>query len=590
VKAAAPPQGWWAWRLLAPEAWTYAWGLPMLLVTDVGALWLSDATGRWVDALRAPPGPGALLAWMAAIALAVAVARGLWRLAVFGAARRIEADWRQRLATHWLGLPAEGLEAEGLGARLALLTGDVQALRAASGEGVMAAFDGAAMGLLSLAYLVHLGGWALAAVAVAPMALMLPLLLALTHRMGPAFTQAQEAYGRLSERVQEAVMGIRVIKGFGAEAAFLGRLEEANQGHRRAQLPVWRVETALEPIIRVAIGLSYACTLAWGGLAVAHGQLSLGQLVAAFATLSMMAWPLHACGWALGLWAKGRASWHRLQAQLAQAQGPLAPLDWGGAQPPSGPLGLQLEALSWWAPGSEAPSLGPLTLALAPGEWLGVFGPVGAGKSLLLELLARWRDPSSGRVLLGGVPLTEWPWAQLRARVAVVAQGPHLLARSLRENLALRPGPQDEAALWAALAQAQLHEELGAWPEGLDTFLGERGRFLSGGQRQRLEVARTLLARPDLALLDDPFSALDAGTEARLRASLRQALPACTVVLVAHRTAALAHCDRILVLEGGRAVAVATHQELLQQGGAYAEVHALERARSKAQGGRHAPS
>lgn len=587
MRAGTPGGGWWAWRLLAPEAWTYAWGLPMLLVTDLGALWLSDATGRWVDALRGPEGPGALLGWMAMVALAMALARGLWRLAVFGAARRIEAAWRQRLATHWLGLPAEALEAQGVGGRLALLTGDVQAIRAAAGEGVMAAFDGGAMGLLSLAYLVHLGGLGLAAVAVAPMALLLPVLLGLTHRLGPAFTRAQEAYAYLSERVQEAVVGIRVVKGFGAEAAFLARLEEANQGHRQAQVPVWRVETALEPTIRVAVGLSYATTLAWGGQAVAQGQLSLGQLVAAFATLSMMAWPLHACGWALGLWAKGKASWARLQAQLALPLGPVAPSAWAQAPWPPGPLSVRLEGLAWGPPGAPRPVLGPLSLELRPGEWLGVFGPVGAGKTLLLELVARWREPTQGRVVLGGQALEAWPWAELRERVAVVDQAPLILARSLRENLALRPGAPEEARLWAALEAAQLAEELRTWPDGLDTFLGERGRFLSGGQRQRLEVARAVLAAPQLALLDDPFSALDAGTEARLRASLRQALIGCTVVLVAHRTAALAPCDRILVLEEGQAVALATHQELLRQGGTYAEVHALERARAKAQAGDH---
>lgn len=553
----------------------------MLLATDVGALAISHGTGMYVDGLSRPGGTPGLLWGLVVVALLVAVARGLWRLAVFGAARRIESAWRERLASHWLALPAKGLEASPVGARIAMLTGDVQAIRAASGEGVMAAYDGGTLGLLALAYLAYAGGPWLAGAALLPLAIVLPILLGLSRLMGPAYEGSQRAYGKLSEKVQEAITGIRVVKGFGAEGAFRARLAEANLLHRQAQVPVWRLEAVGEPLVRLAMGLSLALALWVGGGQVARGELSVGQLVAFTATLSMLAWPLHAAGWALGLWAKGKAAMGRLEAHLAEEEGPVEAL--GAVSPAAqGPgLALRVEGLTWRALAEGPALLGPLDLDLKPGEWLGVFGPVGAGKSLLLELLCRWREASEGQVLLDGQDIQAWPLAELRRAVALVAQAPHVLGRGLDENLALRPGPVGEEAMWAALAAAQLGDEAVAWPEGLKTFLGERGRLLSGGQRQRLEVARAILAQPRLVLLDDPFSALDASTEARLREALRASLGGATVVLVAHRTAALAACDRILVLEGGRPVALAPHEALLAQGGAYAEVYALERARAQ---------
>ncbi len=288
--------------------------------------------------------------------------------------------------------------------------------------------------------------------------------------------------------------------------------------------------------------------------------------------LGLLTWPMMAVGWTVTIVLRGCVSMSRLQALLTEVPAIHDPAE-PAALDPAAPVLLEAANLGFTYPGAEAPALAGISFSLPPGGHLGIIGPVGAGKSTLLGLLQRTHDPATGEIRLGGVPLHALPLATLRGLVAPVTQEAFLFSMSLAENILLgRAGDAAAAARTAALG-GELHE----LPDGLATVVGEKGITLSGGQKQRAALSRALVNPPPILLLDDTLSAVDAATESRLVASLRSSLEGRSVVIVAHRISAVAHCDEIIVLDEGRIVERGTHASLMENNGPYARIARLQR-------------
>ena len=379
-----------------------------------------------------------------------------------------------------------------------------------------------------------------------------------------AARRAQDQVGELATIVEESTLGIRVLKSFGhgprATRNFLAQAREL----RRIELTKVRLLAALWTLIIVLPELTLAAMLAVGGYAVAAGSLTLGTVVGAIAILSYLRWPLDSLGWLLAETGNATAAATRywevrdVVAVVTDPPRPRAP-----ARPVRG--ALRLEGVHYRYPDAVTEVLRGVDLEVRPGETVALVGATGSGKTTLTALVPRLADVTAGRILIDGVDVRDLALADLRTIVATAFEEPVLFSASVRENVALGAPEVTDDDVRQALRIAHAEEFVDALPWGLDTRIGEQGLTLSGGQRQRLALARAVLGRPPVLVLDDPLSALDVHTETEVEAALRRVLRSVTALVVAHRPSTVQLADRVALLDGGRIAAVGTHSGLLAE-------------------------
>ena len=379
-----------------------------------------------------------------------------------------------------------------------------------------------------------------------------------------AARHAQDQVGDLATVVEESTLGIRVLKSLGhgprATRNFLTQAREL----RRIELTKVRLLAALWALIIALPELTLAAMLAVGGYAVAAGSLTLGTVVGAITILSYLRWPLDSLGWLLAETGNATAAATRywevrdVVAVVTDPPQPRAP-----AHPVCG--ALRLERVHYRYPDAGTEVLRGVNLEVRPGETVALVGATGSGKTTLTTLVPRLADVTTGRVLIDGVDVRDLALADLRTIVATAFEEPVLFSASVRENVALGAPEATDDDVRQALRIAHAEAFVDALPWGLDTRIGEQGLTLSGGQRQRLALARAVLGRPPVLVLDDPLSALDVHTEAEVEAALRRVLRSVTALVVAHRPSTVQLADRVALLADGRIAAVGTHSELLSE-------------------------
>jgi len=387
------------------------------------------------------------------------------------------------------------------------------------------------------------------------------------HRVSPISRQVQARKGDVTEAADEAVVGIEMVQAFGREDDVRERFGDKAEGVRSAALRQAGVEAQHVPGLYYLPALSIAAVVFFGGRAVIHGQITIGEFVLFQTLLLQLVWPLESIGWILDLAQRALASAGRSFGWLEGIE-PL-PEPANPRRLPAGPLGVRFERVSF-AYGGEVDVLHELDLAVEPGEIVAVCGPTGSGKTSLLNLLPRFYDPTGGRVLVGGVDTRDVPIAELRADVALVTQRPVLFSVPLRENLTAGREDADWDEVLAACEAAGVDAFAPSLPDGYDTLIGERGVNLSGGQRQRVALARALVAGARVVVLDDPLSAVDTLTERRLVRRLRPALAGRTVLVATQRLSTVEIADRAVVLLDGRIVESGAPADLLRAGGEFA--------------------
>src|SRR3954469_11369363 len=513
--------------------------------------------------------------------LALALGFGIAEAALFFLRRwamgisslQVERDLRDTLYQRLQRLPVAFHEGWSSGQLLSRATSDVATIRRFVGFGavflVVNLITCAAVGVLLVITYWPLG--------VAVLITTIPLTffgLRWEKRYNTQSRQVQDERGELATDVEEAVQGIRVVKSLGRSELVFGRYDRKAVRLRELQLDKVRTLALIWCLFELHPQITLAVILVGGSLAVGSGALTVGGLVGFVALFTVLLWPILSLGFLLAQAQETASACDRI-GELLDA--PLTVTDRPGVapQPVGTPARLRFEQVGFRFPGAGAPVLAGVDLDVAPGETVALVGATGSGKTTMTALVGRLFDVTSGRVTLDGHDVRDLPLVQLRTVVATAFEDATLFSMSVRENVALgRPGATDaEVAEALRVAQAEFVHEL---PWGLDTRIGEQGMSLSGGQRQRLALARAVLGRPSVLVLDDPLSALDVHTEALVERALRDVLADTTALVVAHRASTVLLADRVALLEHGRITAVGRHTDLLAEVPAYRELLSSE--------------
>jgi ATP-binding cassette subfamily B multidrug efflux pump len=572
---------------LRPELGGIALGVVCLASTNALALSIPWLIKGAIDALRAPTGDhgGALHAFVvrSAILIAVcAVAQALlrtWsRILIFNAGRNIEYRLRGEVFRHLLRQDAGFFRQHPTGDVMSRLTNDLGAVRMLFGPGLLNLFNTALVYLTTLWVLVHLSPrltlWALC-----PYPALLAGARLFSRKMYLASRAIAEQLGAMSSSIQEDLTGIAVIKHYTLEPQRQAKLRALNDEYLARSLSLVRARGTLTPLFAVLGGAGTLIVLWAGGREVIAGRLTVGGLVAFNAYLVLLSWPTIALGWIIGIWQRGLAAWVRVRELLAteprigeggRAAGPTADL----ASETLGAPSIEVRDLCVVVDGRRL--LDRVSFSLPAGATMAVVGPTGAGKTTLVDALVRMQEVAPGAVWIGGRDITQIPLAVLRGQVGYAPQDAFLFSATVAENIGfgVRDGASDQTLRVRRAAEAAgLAPDIAVLPDGYDTLVGERGITLSGGQRQRVALARALAADPQILILDDSLSSVDAQTEREILTRLQPILAGRTAILISHRVAAVKDADQILVLDGGRVAEHGTHAALLAAGGVYASLY-----------------
>lgn len=390
----------------------------------------------------------------------------------------------------------------------------------------------------------------------------------------PRYKQVQSGLDKVLGVTRENLTGARVIRAFGREEAEIRRFEEENQALTRLQVFVGRVSALMNPVTYVLINLATAALVWVGAVRVEGGAITQGQVVALINYMAQILVELIKLANLIINITKALACANRVESVLETQPSLTSPERAGTPSEPAGAVEFQDVSLTYKTAGDA--SLSHLSFSVKPGQTIGIIGGTGSGKTSLVNLIPRFYDVTEGRVMVGGLDVRLWPLEELRSRVGVVPQKAALFTGTIRENLLWGKESAGEKELWQALETAQAKEFVEKKGKKLDEPVAQGGRNFSGGQRQRLTIARALVRRPDILILDDSASALDFATDLKLRTAIKRmgdSNGGMTVFIVSQRTSSIRYADQIVVLDDGQAVGVGTHEELLESCPVYREIY-----------------
>ncbi|MDR0376246.1 MAG: ABC transporter ATP-binding protein/permease [Spirochaetaceae bacterium] len=583
----------------------YLGGFLCLLIIDAAQMSIPQLMRRAIDLISQGDFQwaqvGLLALAMTGIMALISLGRFLWRYFIHGSSRRIEAEMRNRLFEHLLTLSYDFYQENKIGDLMARATNDLAQIRMAIGWGLVALVDGTVM-VTAILIIIFVQDAHTALFAVLPLPPITALILLFGRVIGKRFRRANEAYSAMSDTVQETFAGIRVVKSFVKEWWFIKKFADTNDDYQAANMELVKLYGVFFPFISFLSGLTSVILILAGGIRVIEGLMSPGDLVALFSYFQMLIWPLMGAGFMVNMIQRGAASLERINEVMKRTPSIASPASPVRPQP-SVPVPLvEIRNLSFSYPGGRE-VLDDVSLTIPAGAVVGILGRTGSGKSTVIKTLTRMVDPPPGTVLIKGVSVGDWDLGELRALFGVTPQDSYLFSNSIKHNIRYgiaspgegaagnrTPSPQpaddlkEEELLFQAAGISAIDQDLGSFAAGWDTLIGERGLTLSGGQKQRVAISRAVIGSPEILILDDSLSAVDAETEKRILTSLLAERRGKTTIIISHRVSTLRNADVVVVLDKGRISESGSPQELAARGGFYAKMAALQQL-EQAEGG-----
>ncbi|MDR3304110.1 MAG: ABC transporter ATP-binding protein/permease [Treponema sp.] len=562
---------------LAPYRFRYILGFACLITVDAANIAIPQFLRRVVDTISsgsfAPRDILTLALGMVAVMTVICAGRFLWRYFIHGSSRRIETALRNRLFEHLLTLSFDFYQKNKIGDLMARATNDLSAVRESIGMGLVALLDGTVMAAAILV-IIFVQDARSAAFAIIPLPFITLIILLFGGIIGKKFMRAQQTYSAMSDTIQETFAGIRVVKSFVKEWWFIKKFADTNDDYRDANMELVKLFGLFFPLVGFLSGLTSVILLLVGGIRVVEGYMSAGDLMALFSYFQMLIWPLMGAGFTVTMIQRGAASLARVN-EVLNATPLISSPDAPTTPPDTAPNAVELRRLSFAYPDGTL-VLDDISLVVPRGTLLGVLGRTGSGKSTLIKTLTRMVEPPPGTVFVNGQAVEAWALPDLRAFFGVTPQDSYLFSDSIKNNIAYSLDDADDARVNRAASVSAIDRDLNQFAKGWDTVIGERGLTLSGGQKQRVAIARALPRSPDILVLDDSLSAVDAETERRILTALLEARRGKTTIIISHRVSTLRNADAVLVLDAGRMAEYGAPADLIAQGGFYARLAALQ--------------
>ncbi|MEH7234982.1 ABC transporter ATP-binding protein [Bacillus sp. JJ1562] len=550
----------------------YTIAIVLLMIATVLEVIPPYLLGSIIDILTAGDMTKTVLVQYILIFVAIIVAgyflNYLWQYRLFEGSLNLEKLMRRKLMLQFLKMTPTFYEKNRTGDLMARATNDLNAVSLTAGFGIMTLIDST----LFLGTIIFAMGfmisWKLTFFSMLPVPIMAVLIQYLGKIVHERYMKAQDVFGELNDNVLESVAGVRVIRAYVQEKkdeqVFADKSEEVYQKN----IHTAKINALFGPITKVGTGISYVVALGYGSFLVANGEMTVGQLVTFNVYLGLAVWPIFAIGELINVMQQGNASLDRVQETLnyeADVKSTNTPVAI------STPSNIGFDDLMFQYPTSQVKNLQKITLSLRKGETLGIVGKTGAGKTTFLRQLLREYPLQEGQLSIAGIDIASQTKEQILDWIGYVPQDHVLFSRTIRENILFGKEDATDAEIEKAIHLAYFKKDLEILPRGLETLVGEKGVSLSGGQKQRVSIARALIKDPEILILDDSLSAVDAKTEARIIENIQNERSDKTTIITTHRLSGVQHADQIIVLDEGQITEQGTHEELLLQNGWYKE-------------------